>query len=154
MDLRVRRQLSYEFSYERMLDVKSDTAVYLLYGYARVVSLLEKATESLGRRELQKLMTGANLDFEDCAPVEWNLALHLLRFHEVCEQAALGLDVHHVSSYVFELANLLHQFYNECPVLRAPSRNVRDRRIFLCELSRAMMHRCLGLLGIRTVNRL
>jgi len=42
-DLHNNRLTNYTFSYERMLDLKGNTAVYLLYTHARISSLLERA---------------------------------------------------------------------------------------------------------------
>jgi arginyl-tRNA synthetase len=41
-DLKQHPSTNYVFSYERMLDTKGDTAVYLLFAYARLVSILRK----------------------------------------------------------------------------------------------------------------
>jgi arginyl-tRNA synthetase len=41
-DLKQHPSTNYIFSYDRMLDTKGDTAVYLLFAYARVASILRK----------------------------------------------------------------------------------------------------------------
>lgn len=41
-DLKNQRIKNYNFSYDRALDPRGDTAVYLLYAYARVCSIQEK----------------------------------------------------------------------------------------------------------------
>ncbi len=41
-DLKQHPTTNYIFSYERMLDTKGDTAVYLLFAYARLASILRK----------------------------------------------------------------------------------------------------------------
>lgn len=41
-DLKQHPATNYIFSYERMLDTKGDTAVYLLFAYARLASILRK----------------------------------------------------------------------------------------------------------------
>ena len=42
-DLKQNRIGNYRFSYEKMLDPKGDSAVYLLYTYARIQSILTKS---------------------------------------------------------------------------------------------------------------
>ena len=41
-DLKQSPATNYIFNYDRMLDTKGDTAVYLLFAYARVASILRK----------------------------------------------------------------------------------------------------------------
>jgi arginyl-tRNA synthetase len=41
-DLKQHPATNYIFSYDRMLDTKGDTAVYLLFAYARLASILRK----------------------------------------------------------------------------------------------------------------
>jgi arginyl-tRNA synthetase len=43
-DLKQHPGTNYIFSYERMLDTKGDTAVYLMFAYARLVSILRKVS--------------------------------------------------------------------------------------------------------------
>ena len=42
-DLHNNRTTNYTFSYDRMLDLKGNTAVYLLYTHARISSILDRA---------------------------------------------------------------------------------------------------------------
>ena len=40
--------MPFRFSYDAMLNFNGDTAVYLLYGHARIASILKKAETSKG----------------------------------------------------------------------------------------------------------
>ena len=42
-DLRQNRVTDYKFSYDKMLDTKGNTAVYLLYSFARINSIIKKS---------------------------------------------------------------------------------------------------------------
>ena len=46
-DLKQHPSTNYIFSYDRMLDTKGDTAVYLLFAYARLASILRKVSRAL-----------------------------------------------------------------------------------------------------------
>lgn len=48
-DLKQHPSTNYIFSYDRMLDTKGDTAVYLLFAYARLASILRKVSASVLR---------------------------------------------------------------------------------------------------------
>jgi len=47
-DLQNNRLTNYTFSYDRMLDMKGNTAVYLLYTHARVSSILSRSEDKVG----------------------------------------------------------------------------------------------------------
>lgn len=42
-DLKQNRISDYNFDYDKMLDPKGNTAVYLMYSYVRIVSILRKS---------------------------------------------------------------------------------------------------------------
>ena len=42
-DLKQNRISTYNFDYDKMLDPKGNTAVYLMYAYARICSIMRKA---------------------------------------------------------------------------------------------------------------
>ena len=42
-DLKQNRVKNYKFDYNKMLDPKGDSAVYLLYAYARMCSIIKKS---------------------------------------------------------------------------------------------------------------
>lgn len=42
-DLRQNRISTYKFEFDKMLDPKGNTAVYLIYAFARICSILRKA---------------------------------------------------------------------------------------------------------------
>src|SRR3546814_3564129 len=47
-DLRQNPVTNYVFSYDRMLDTRGDTAMYLLFAHARLASIIRKAEEEKG----------------------------------------------------------------------------------------------------------
>ena len=46
-DLKQNRMTDYRFSFDAMLDSKGNTAVYLLYAYARICSIFRKGNIQL-----------------------------------------------------------------------------------------------------------
>jgi arginyl-tRNA synthetase len=70
-DLKQNRISNYVFSFDKMLDPKGNTGVYLLYMYVRICSILRKANVSIflstkiaiidGRRSLRKVDNGRRL---------------------------------------------------------------------------------------------
>jgi arginyl-tRNA synthetase len=56
--------------------------------------------------------------------------------------------------YIFELAGKFNQFYEACPVLTAETKELRDSRLALCELTASVLALNLRLLGIEPLERI
>ena len=60
----------------------------------------------------------------------------------------------HLTSYLFELANRFSTFFEQCPVLKAETAELRDSRLLLCDLTARTLRLGLGLLGIPVVEKM
>jgi arginyl-tRNA synthetase len=148
-DLSSDRIKDYVFDYDRMLALEGNTAPYLQYAYVRVQSILRRAAEEGGAaNELR----GSDLLITE--PVERQLLLHLLRLPRVVEQLVRSLEPHRLCVYLYDLASLMHQFHERCPVLKAPEPSVRKSRLALSELAGRSLRLGLGLLGVTVVDRM
>ena len=87
-------------------------------------------------------------------PAERELALQLLRFEESLVAAANEYLPHLLTAYLWDLAKAYSTFFHECPVLKAETPALRNDRLLLCDLTARTIHATLGLLGIRTVERM
>jgi arginyl-tRNA synthetase len=144
-DLSTSAARDYKFDLDQMVSLNGDTSVYSQYAYARIRSILRDAGErtAVAHPELE------------LAPAERALGLHLDQFGEVVAEAAAGYEPHKLAAYVYQLASLFTTFYTECPVIKpAPALEVAENRLFLCDLTARTLHQGLGLLGIRTPERL
>ncbi|MFE9608255.1 arginine--tRNA ligase [Streptomyces sp. NPDC006012] len=143
-DLSTSAVRDYKFDLDQMVSLNGDTSVYLQYAYARVQSILRKAGAATpaARPELP------------LAPAERALGLHLDQFAETIREVATGYEPHKLASYLYHLATLLTTFYDQCPVLKADTPEQTENRLFLVDLTARTLHRGMGLLGIRTPERL
>jgi arginyl-tRNA synthetase len=146
-DLKQRPETDYVFDWDQMLALQGDTGVYLLYAYVRIRSVFEKAGD-----EVAAASRGAELRFAH--PVERELALHLARFEDVFSDYERELAATPLCRYAYELATLFNRFYHDCPILRAEDEAQRASRLELSRLAAARLELLLGLLGIRTVERM
>jgi arginyl-tRNA synthetase len=55
---------------------------------------------------------------------------------------------------LFELANRYSSFFDQCPVLKAPTPQLRDSRLLLCDLTARTLAKGLELLGIDVVEQM
>jgi arginyl-tRNA synthetase len=141
------RVKDYVFSFERMLAMDGNTAPYLQYAVARIRSIFRRAEED-----------GSGLDptapIALAEPAERALALRLVSFEGAVRATADALQPHRLCQYLFELATTFTTFYESCPVLRAPSREVRASRLVLCHVTARTLATGLDLLGIDTPERM
>ena len=87
-------------------------------------------------------------------PEERELAKRLLGFADAVEATLATYSPHKLCGYLFDLATSFTNFYEHCPVLRAPDRGTRSSRLVLCALSGAVLERGLSFLGIAAPERM
>ncbi|HEX4145628.1 MAG TPA: arginine--tRNA ligase [Pirellulales bacterium] len=147
-DLSQNRTSDYEFSYDKMLAMNGNTATYMQYAHARAGSVMAKA--GANAEGLRHSPGGLSI----AEPAERALALALLQLGEVFPAVLADYRPNHLTSYLFELANRFSTFWEQCPVIRAESDEVRRSRLLLCDLTARTIRLGLGLLGIRVVERM
>ncbi|MGH7135035.1 MAG: DALR anticodon-binding domain-containing protein, partial [Pirellulales bacterium] len=87
-------------------------------------------------------------------PAERALGLYLLRFSEAIDFALADYRPNQLTSYLFDLANRFSTFFEECPVLKAETSQLRDSRLLLCDLTARTIRQGLELLGIEVVGKM
>jgi arginyl-tRNA synthetase len=88
------------------------------------------------------------------APAERALALRLLEFGAAVSVVAETAEPHRLCAYLFDTASLFTTFFEECPVLKAPSEALRDSRLALCALTLRVLTQGLDLLGVPVPERM
>jgi arginyl-tRNA synthetase len=145
-DLSSDREKDYVFSWERMLAMDGNTAVYLQYANARIRSILRKAGGGPGGEGEAGVILSA--------PAERALALKLAQFPAAVQMATEHLQPHRLCTYLYETATAFSAFYETCSVLNAESAELRASRLLLSELTSRTITVGLGLLGIEAPERL
>jgi len=147
-ELSQHRMTDYVFSWDKMLALTGDTAPYLMYSYVRIQSILRKFEEESGTSPDE---SAAFLIAEES---ETNLARLLARFSEVVPAVLDDHRPHILANYLLDLARAYHSFFEQCPVLRAASDNIRNARLALCQLTAEVLNNGLSLLGIKVPSRM
>jgi arginyl-tRNA synthetase len=145
-DLLPNRQSDYVFSWDKMLALSGNTAPYLQYAYARIKSIFRKAEKEGVSYQPSALSLSQ--------PAELALAKHLLNFGGVLEAAADEYRPNFICTYLFELAGHFTSFYENCPVLKAESVEVRASRLALCDLTARVLKQGLEVLGIEVLEQM
>lgn len=147
-DLSSHRTSDYVFSYEKMLATDGNTATYMQYAYARCRAIFRE-----GRRDEAPFRSSPPAVHLH-TPAERALALQLLRLAEAIDAACADYLPHIITAYLWDLAKAASIFYESCPVLKAESAELRDSRLLLVDLVGRVIQKALGLLGIRTLERM
>jgi arginyl-tRNA synthetase len=144
-DLSVARDSGYVFDFDRMLALTGNTGPYLQYATARIRSIFRKAG-------LDPNAVAPNLQLNEGA--ERALALAVLGLGLAVAGAARGAEPHVLAAFLFDVASTFTTFYEECPVLGAPSPESRASRLALCALTLRILTTGLGMLGIPVPERM
>lgn len=153
-DLSHNRVNDYIFSFDKMLDDKGNTAVYLLYALTRIRSIARTAQISIDQllEEVQK--TG----FKFSHDAEWKLGKVLLRFPEVILKVSNDLYLHSLCEYLYEISSTFTEFYDKCYCVERDKEGkivkIIYERLMLCEVTARIMEKCLDILGIKTVSKM
>ncbi len=122
-----------------------NTGPYLLYAYARTRSILREVGE------------------QDTGSVDWSLVTHeteadvlgwLADYHRVVERASDALLPQVLCTYLYELSRKFSRMYDKCSVMHAETGELRATRMQLIDATGLVIQHGLGLLGIRTIERM
>jgi arginyl-tRNA synthetase len=149
-DLRRNPTSNYIFSYDRMLDTKGNTAIYLLYAHARLESIISKGKADFGV-DVDALIADGKSKIVLSHKSERNLGLHLEFFADTIEETLRDLYPYHICDFVYALSIAASEFVTQCKVLGSPE---MESRLLLCRATAITMRQCFDLLGIRHVMRI
>lgn len=145
-DLSTDRMKDYVFDWDRMLAFEGNTAPYLQYAHARIMSIFRKA--DIAPTSVRSTAPTVR------EPAERDLALRLLAFDAAVAETAERFAPHRLCTYLFELAQCFSTFYDACPVLRAETDELRNSRLALADLTARVLAQGLFLLGIDAPERM
>ncbi|TKR68108.1 hypothetical protein L596_024141 [Steinernema carpocapsae] len=154
-DLSHNRINDYVFSYDRMLDDKGNTAVYLLYAYARMKSIRRNLTVSSEELTAYIDELKGNLPLNDEREIA--LAKHILKFSDCILTVLESLQPHQLCDYLYNLATLFHEFYTACYVINTDTegnKTINLHRVVLMDVTVVMMDTCFKLLGLQTLEKM
>lgn len=146
-DLSQNRISDYVFSFDKMLALEGNTAPYMMYAYARIKSIERKGEIEAGSMPVDaRIILGT--------PAEQKLAKKILQFPDVLLDVGANLRPNLITNYLYDLAQAFSGFYENCPVLKAESDELRISRLWLCDLTARTLKLGLHLLGIEVLEQM
>lgn len=134
------------FNPAESVDFQGNTGPFIQYTYARIQSILRKASE-LG-------VTSKASSYTLLLPKEKELLKLILNFPEIIQNAADAYSPAIIANYTYELVKEFNSFYQNIPIL-GTSEN--DEKVFRVQLSDAVgkiIKNAFGLLGIQVPERM
>ena len=132
------RVSDYIFSWDKMLALQGNTAPYMINAYVRTRSIFRKIGDN------------ADISLHDLAlsnDSERSIAIKLCQYSEVVPEVMTDYRPNLLATYLYELAQTFHSFYEQCPVLNSEEQT-RNTRLALCEATSKVLKHGLELLGI------
>jgi arginyl-tRNA synthetase len=134
------------FNPEESVSFEGDTGARVLYAYARLKSMILDDPEATATDEPDFTL------LQD--PAERFLALDLLGLAGAAARAAREYNPGAVANYLLDLVRDLNRFYDRCPVLKEPNRDLRRARLALCKATAEVLARGAELLGMPLLQRM
>ncbi|XP_053673140.1 probable arginine--tRNA ligase, cytoplasmic [Anopheles nili] len=154
-DLSHNRNNEYIFSFDKMLEDKGNTAVYLLYALTRIRSIARNCGGDY-INNMRKVIEST--DFKIQHDKEWKLAKQLLRFPDVILLVMKNLSLHHLCEFVYETCTTFSEFYDSCYCIEKNANGeitkVYASRVLLCEATSRILEKCFDILGLKPVNKI
>ena len=144
-DLRMNRINNYAFSFDKMLDPRGDTNVYIQQQHSRIQSIFEKAEKMFGVKieDIKKEVKSITLSTSE----ERAVASKILDFPDVLERVTVDLLPNAICSWLSSMCKSLSSMYAVVFVLSNDDGKMPDR-LLLLEATAITMRKAMELIGI------
>jgi len=140
------------FNPKESLAFTGKTGPYLQYVYARINSIIKKASKHRNNEASKQRNNKTNYGLLNTA-VDKKLIIALGRFPEVLAAVAADLNPAELAGYLYELSKDFSDFYESEPILKAEN-NLANARLALIRAVQVVLGRGLCLLGIETLEEM
>lgn len=141
-DLSTPRKTGYVFDLDKMTSFEGKTGPYLQYAYARICSILDKASAA-------GIEPAATVSVSH--PSERAVIMECLWYPHSLSEAHRQLEPFEIAERAYLVADAFSRFYADCPVLNAQD---PAGRLATCKLVAEVIGKCLHLLGMEAVRRM
>ncbi|HEM3202573.1 TPA: arginine--tRNA ligase [Streptococcus suis 8830] len=141
-DLKTDRDNGYDFDLEAMVSFEGETGPYVQYAYARIQSILRKAS----------FVPSAENDYKLADAESWDIIKHIQNFSNVVERAGDKFDPSLIAKYAINLAQAFNKYYAHTRILdESPE---RDSRLALAYATGLVLKEALRLLGVKAPEKM
>jgi len=135
------------FNPEESIDFNGNTGPFIQYTYARIQSVLRKATE-------KRLEIPSEAPFVNPNSKEIELIKMINRFPSVVKESGENHSPAIIANYVYELVKEFNQFYHDYSIMNEPEEEKRALRLVLAKTVGRIIRNGFSLLGIEVPERM
>lgn len=135
------------FDLQQATEISGNSGVYLMYSYARAVSLIGKAEQELN------IAPSVPGEFPEMEKAEYALLRHIANWPDTLAVASRELTPNLICNYAFDLATLFNNFYAVCPILKTDAER-KKFRVWLTAVFKDTLADALEVLGLPTPSRM
>ena len=133
------------FDWDKILNLKGNSAPYIQYTYARCQNILIREKKGVSVKKIA---------YSDFTREEMDVLRIMYQFPEVVYDAAEKFSPNLICNFVFDLAQKYNSFYNTHRVLQADTAEEKEFRLLLTAATAQVIQNSLSLLGIQTLDRI
>ena len=141
--LNVNRKKIVNFNLELATDFQGNSAIYILYNYVRINSILEKANYQFNKRKKYCLNN----------ELEHSIINTLYDFPEIITSSFNTQESVIITNYLQNIAQKFARYYESIPVLKEENEKVKNSRLALLNAIRIVLQNGMKVLGINTVKK-
>ncbi|MCD6017742.1 MAG: arginine--tRNA ligase [Bacteroidetes bacterium] len=134
------------FDPKESIDLHGNTGPFIQYAHARIKSILRDYDENIETISISDSITLHEKE-KELIKLQYD-------FPKILSESATTYNPAVVANYIYELARLFNQFYNECSVLKEGNPEVRKFRIKLIETTANIIKNGMSCLGIDVPERM
>ncbi len=145
--LKVDPKKNMTFNPKESIDFNGNTGPFIQYTYARIQSVLRKASEA--NIELPHSINDVAIE-----PKERELIKLIQMFPSVLQQAGEQFSPALIANYAYELVKEYNQFYHDFTIIKEPNSAIRGMRLMLSREVGNIIRQSMWLLGIDVPSRM
>lgn len=138
-----------------MLDDKGNTAVYLLYAFARIKSIARNCGGDYANN-IKEVARKNPIKIEH--EKELKLAKVLVKFPDVIERVLKDLSLHYLCEFVYDVCTTFTEFYDVCYCIEKSKTGeiikINTSRVLLAECTAQLLAKCFHILGLKAVPKI
>ena len=135
------------FNPEESIDFNGNTGPFIQYTYARIRSILRKASPN-------PLQVEGAMKAVELSNKEVELIQKMSEFGAAVEQAGKDYSPSGIANYCYELTKVFNQFYHDFSILNEPDEQKKAVRLMLAKNVAKIIKNAMALLGIEVPERM
>jgi arginyl-tRNA synthetase len=135
------------FNPEESIDFNGNTGPFIQYTYARIQSVLRKATK-------KNIIIQKDIDSIALSSKEKDVLKRVSLFPSVINEAASNYSPAVIANYSYELVKEYNQFYHDHSILGESNEEIRNFRLILSSTVASVIKKGMNLLGIEMPERM